>query len=223
MPVISAVARVIAIDLPGHGGSDKRVGDGAAATLARDIAALLAEVAPGPLHLVSHSFGTMVARHVAIARAADVASFIAIAPADMGAVNRAYIDRFIGAKRRSDMAAAVAMLFANPALATPDLAENLLRYKRLDGVAEALRAIDTANFTGEAPDPAALALWQRLALRGLVIWGQEDAIVSVHSTNGMPPETTRLTLPGAGHMPQLERADEVNRAILAHIAGEGQP
>ena len=220
LPAISGEARVIAVDLAGHGGSDKRVGDGAAETLARDVVALLDEVAPGPLHLVSHSFGAMVARHVAVARGADVASFIAIAPADLGAVSRGYIDRFIGARRRSDMAGAVAMLFANPALATADLAENLLRYKRLDGVAEALRAIDAANFAGEAPDPEALALWQQLGARGLVIWGDKDVIVPAGSGDALPPGAARLTLAGAGHMPHLERADDVNRAILAHIFGE---
>jgi pyruvate dehydrogenase E2 component (dihydrolipoamide acetyltransferase) len=221
LPAIAATHRVLACDLAGHGGSGKDVGDGTAAKLAQDILAVLDAADIGPLHIVSHSFGAMVAGHIARARLPE--SFIAIAPADLGTVERSYIDRFIGARRRSEMAGAVEMLFADPALATAELTENLLRYKRIDGVLAALRAIDAANLNDARPDPDAVALWEQLGSRGLVVWGAEDAIVPVAALDAVPPGTARRIIAGAGHMPQLERAEEVNSAILGHITREVLP
>lgn len=211
--------RVIAVDLPGHGGSDKRVGDGSAATLARPLAALLDDLDIDAVHLVTHSFGALVGRALHRLRPDRIVTFTAIAPADLAPPSRAYLDGFINAKRRSQMSEALALLFADPTLASSDMAENLLRYKRLDGVDAALRTIDAANFSQPSPAPEALSLWREIGARGFVIWGDADAIVPCSGLEALDPATWHLLIEGAGHMPHIEHADLINAAILAHLQG----
>ena len=220
-PALATAGRVIAIDLPGHGGSDKRVGDGSAGSIAEVIGLLLDQIAPGKVHLVAHSFGAVVARKLAAASPGRIASFTAIAPADLGTVERAYIDAFIGARRRSELTTVIGMLFADPGLATREMAEALLRTKRLDGVDAALRAIDAANFSQAGPDKEAIAFWESNGPAGQIIWGSEDRVVPPAGAAMRFPGVTHHLITGAGHMPHLEQAGQVNTMIAAHVARHG--
>lgn len=217
-PALAATMRVIAIDLPGHGGSEKLVGDGSAEAMAHVIDRLLDDIVAGPVHLVAHSFGALVARALAIARPERIASMAAIAPADLGTVEPAYIDGFLNARRRSEMTAAIGLLFANPALATRDMAEALLRYKRLDGVNHGLRAIADANFAAAGPAEVASVFWGDLGKRGLIIWGAQDSVIPLASAANSTADLATVVVEGAGHMPHLEQADQVNTLLARHIA-----
>lgn len=215
--------RVIALDLPGHGASGKGVGDGSAGWLATVVGKLLDAIAPGPVHLVAHSFGAIVARHVAQADPARVRSLTAIAPADLGRVSRAYIEGFLGARRRSELMTATAMLFADKTLATRDMAEALLRYKRLDGVMPALAAIDAASFHVDAADPSATAWWRGIGASALLIRGGQDEVVTADEAIWSDADTAAagfetLDIATAGHMPHLEAADTINARVAAHVA-----
>lgn len=222
-PVWSRHHRVIALDLPGHGASGKGVGDGSAGWLATVVGKLLDAIAPGPVHLVAHSFGAIVARHVAQADPERVRSFTAIAPADLGRVSRAYIEGFLGARRRSELMAVTAMLFADKALATRDMAEALLRYKRLDGVMPALAAIDAANFHVDGADPSAAAWWRRIGDGALLVRGGQDEVITPNDEIWSDADTAAagietLDIATAGHMPHLEAADTINARVAAHVA-----
>lgn len=216
-PALGAARRAVAVDLPGHGGSDKAVGAGTAAELAGDLLPLLNQLKVERFHLVAHSFGALVARALRALAVERVLTFTAIAPADLAPVSRDYIDKFLSARRRSDMQAAIANLFCNPGLATRDMAEAMLRYRRLDGVGAALNAIDAANFSEPTPVAEALVMWADLGARGFMIWGEQDAVVPVAGIATPSDDVRRLIMPEAGHMPHLERPDLVNAAIAAHL------
>ena len=56
----------------------------------------------------------------------------------------------------------------------------------------------------------------------LLIWGTQDRIIPVAQAQGLPAAVTVQLFDGAGHMPQMEAAAEVNRLIGDHIqASEG--
>lgn len=145
---IAGSRRTVAIDLPGHGGSTKHLADWSAAALARLVADALDGLGIGRCHLVAHSMGAAVARELVLLDEGRVASLTAFAPADLGLLDPAYVAAFRTARRRSQMADALAMLFADPAFVTRDMAEDLLRYRRIDGVEAALVGLDAAIFTG---------------------------------------------------------------------------
>jgi pyruvate dehydrogenase E2 component (dihydrolipoamide acetyltransferase) len=51
-----------------------------------------------------------------------------------------------------------------------------------------------------------------------VIWGANDEILPVHHAEALPPDVRTHVLPDAGHMPQMEKAAEVNRLIAELVA-----
>ena len=90
-----------------------------------------------------------------------------------------YIDGFITASRRKDLKPHLEKLFADPKLVGRQLVEDILKYKRLDGVETALRTI-AISFVPEGKQ--AVVLRERLGqlpMPILVIWGAEDRILPV--------------------------------------------
>ena len=51
----------------------------------------------------------------------------------------------------------------------------------------------------------------------LVVWGRDDRIVPAAHAANAPPGATVEVLDGAGHMVQMEKANEVNRLLLRHL------
>lgn len=215
---LAADRRVLAFDLPGHGASTKDVGDGTLESLAGCLEGLLDAEGIERAHLAGHSLGGGVALASAARRPGQALSLSLLAPAGLGPeINGAYIDGFVAAGRRREMKTVVQDLFADPALVSRDMVEELLRYKRLDGVAQALVTLAGALFPGGRQ---ATLLRDRLADLDLpvqVIWGAEDRIIPVAQAEGLPGNVQVHRLDGAGHMVHMEAAGEVNRLIGALI------
>jgi pyruvate dehydrogenase E2 component (dihydrolipoamide acetyltransferase) len=192
MPVLAEEHTVHALDLPGHGGSSKDVGDGT--SLADAVVAFLDSQELDTPHLVGHSLGALVAAQVAARGRA--ASLTLVAPAGFGQpVNREYIDGFIAAESRRELKPILQLLFADESLVTRSLVDDVLKYKRIDGVKEALTTIAGAAFA-DAPE---------VDVPVLTIWGAEDRII--------PPGADAHLIDGAGHSPHMEASGEVNRLI----------
>ena len=83
-PSLAETHRVIALDLPGHGGSSKDVGSGDLATLSRTLSAFLDVLDIPKAHLVGHSLGGAVALRIALEHPARIASLSLICPAGLG-------------------------------------------------------------------------------------------------------------------------------------------
>ena len=60
-----------------------------------------------------------------------------------------------------------------------------------------------------------------LAIPVQVIWGREDRIVPVAHADGLGDAVAVSILEDVGHMAHMERASEVNVAILHQIEGAG--
>lgn len=218
-PLLSERARVIALDLPGHGGSTKQVGAGDLSSLSAALFGFLQAIDVPKAHLVGHSLGGAVALRLALDHPAQVASLSLIAPAGLGReIDDAFVSDFIAASRRKQLEPVLAKLFVDAGLVSRDMTEDLLRFKRLDGAQQALATIRAANFEGGQHE----VLRGRLASLGdmkvQVIWGAEDRIIPSSHAEGLPAEVRVHVLPGTGHMPHLERATEVSRLLLAFVA-----
>ena len=141
---IAADRVTYALDLPGHGASSKDVGDGTIETLAKAVVGFLDTVGVNRVHLVGHSMGGAVVTAVAAdpAAAGKVASLTLISPTGFGPeVNAGYLRGFAEAESRRDLKPHLLALFADPGLVNRQLIDDLLKYKRLDGVDEALRSL----------------------------------------------------------------------------------
>jgi len=213
-PDLARSHRVTALDLPGHGRSGKDVGAGDLGALSDALGAFLDELGIGRAHLVGHSLGGAVALDLALRRPETSASLTLISSAGLGPeINGGYIDGFIAAGRRKEMKAVLALLFAAPDTVSRDMVEELLKYKRLDGVDQALRGIAGAVFPGGRQTCVLAGRLAELDLPVQVIHGREDRIVPPALTEGLPDNVTVTIIENAGHMPQMEAAAEVNRLI----------
>jgi pyruvate dehydrogenase E2 component (dihydrolipoamide acetyltransferase) len=221
-PVLAEQRLVIAIDLPGHGGSAKSVPSGDVAALASVVRDALDALEISRAHLAGHSLGGAISLRLALDDPDRVASVTLVGSAGLGPeIEMGYIEGFIAADRRREMKAAVEMLFADPALVSREMIEDLVRFKRLDGVAGALRAIAAGAFAGGRQAAVMVDRLAALPMPVQAIWGSADRIIPAYHAEALPPER-RHVLEGAGHMVHLERYDEVNRLIadFLEIAGE---
>jgi pyruvate dehydrogenase E2 component (dihydrolipoamide acetyltransferase) len=219
-PVLAEVHRVIALDLPGHGESSKDAGAGDLDTLSRTLSAFLDVLEVPKVHLVGHSLGGGVALRFALDNPARIASLSLICPTGMGEeIDHAFAQEFVTAGRRKQLLPVLQKLFADKNLVSAAMVEDLLKFKRIDGAQSALATIATANF-GEGRQREVLA--GRLAeldnLPVQVIWGAEDEVIPVRHAAGLPATVKTHVLAGAGHMPHMEKAAEVNRILVDFIA-----
>jgi pyruvate dehydrogenase E2 component (dihydrolipoamide acetyltransferase) len=117
------------------------------------------------------------------------------------------------------MKTTLSLLFANPDLVTRNLVNDELRFKRMDGVDEALRATADKVFPdGKQADVHDLS---GLDVSILAIWGRDDKIVPVSHSENLPDEARVEVLENTGHMPQMEAAGRVNRLIGEFLDGLG--
>lgn len=215
-PALAQRRPVVAIDLPGHGGSSKRVGSGDVAELAARVAGAMDALGLDRAHLAGHSLGGAVALRVAAEWPARVASVTLVCAAGLGPdINMAYIDGFVTADRRKAMKPVLELLFAEPSMVSRDMVEDVLRYKRLDGVDAALRGIAGAVFARGRQ--AELFAGRLGAAPVQALWGADDRIIPAAHAETVPAER-RHVLAGAGHMVHIERAEAVNALIDAFLA-----
>lgn len=216
-PTLADRQRTIAPDLPGHGGSGKAVGDTPdAAAFAADLHGLLAAFGIEQVHLVGHSMGGAIACRFALDHPQQTASLTLIAAAGLGPdINAGFIDGFVKMERRRDAQDVLKLLVHDPGLVSRQMVEDVLRYKRLDGVAAALSAIAATWFAGgqqrETFDLAALAMPVQL------IWGREDRIIPVAHAEALAGKLPVHILDNAGHLPHMEKTAEVNRLIARFV------
>ena len=219
-PMLAERHDVIAVDLPGHGRSGKDVGAGDMSALAAALGGLLDGLGVARPHIVGHSMGGALGLVFALANPQRVAGLTLLAPGGLGPeINMDYIEGFIGAGRRKEMKGALAMLFADPELVSRDMVNEVLKYKRLDGVDAALRRLADGLFPGGRQTPIPAEDLARLDVPAQVVWGREDQILPAAHGSALPDHISVHVLDGVGHMPHMERAAEVNALIDAFVSG----
>lgn len=197
----------IAIDLPGHGDSTKQVGPEPLGELVASVRELMDSEGITRAHLVGHSLGGLVAASLALSEPERVASLALIAPAGFGdAINAEFIDAMVAASSRRELKQVLPKLFADDRLVTRDLVEEMLKYKRVDGVPQALAAIsDDLIANGKQRHQIAGSL-ETLDLPLLVVWGAEDQVLPATQAEAAPDSARVEVLANVGHSPHVEAA-----------------
>lgn len=218
-PALSESHGVYALDLPGHGRSGKALGATGMAMLADLLGGFMDALEIDAAHLVGHSMGGALGLAFALERPARVKSLTLIAPGGLGPeINMDFIDGFIAAGRRKEMKAVLELLVADPSLISRDMVNDVLKYKRLDGVEPALRGIAEAIFPGGRQEAVPAGHLAKLAVPAQAIWGRQDKILPAQHAEALPQSVAVHLLDNVGHMPHMEAAAEVNRLIAA-LAG----
>ena len=90
------------------------------------------------------------------------------------------------ASRRREASEALQFLVHDPSLISRAMVEEFLRYKRLDGVAQALEAIARAWFPRGRQAVNLVAALRALTMPVQVIWGRDDRIIPVAHAERWP-------------------------------------
>jgi pyruvate dehydrogenase E2 component (dihydrolipoamide acetyltransferase) len=211
---------VYALDLPGHGGSVKAVGDGDLSVLVDAVRAFLDSQGIERAHLAGHSMGGLVAAQLALADPDRVLSLALIAPAGLGEeIDREYVEGFVSATGRRDLKPVLQRLFADPGLVNRTMVDDVLKYKRLDGVQEALRTLADRLFPDGRQARTLASDLEAADVPVLVIWGERDAIVPAAHAEAAPGRAETRVLPDVGHSPHMKAAGDVNRLLEGFVAG----
>ncbi|MBC3190233.1 alpha/beta fold hydrolase [Pseudonocardia sp. C8] len=228
----------LSVDLPGFGLSEPTVSrdftpDGMADALLCWLAGR-----GRPVHLVGNSLGGLIAMTVAARRPELVRSLALVSPAmpDLRPDPRRFSDPRIalamvpvlgrGARRalaaeplRSRAERIVKVCFADPRRGSERRLEELVaEHAHRATLPWAAEATDAAT-RGLLALWAGRAVWQRAArvrVPSLVLWGAQDRVVSprlARRTAAALPDARLLVLPRAGHVPQIERPEDVARAV----------
>jgi pimeloyl-ACP methyl ester carboxylesterase len=219
-PVIGRLAAerdVLALDLPGFGGSPP-VDGGSPAALAGAIGEWLSGQGLDRPHLAGNSLGGWVALELALAGRA--ASVTAIAPAGL------WPEPLLPKRARARAVARAAMPVLEPLMRWPAarrvaLATSAAHPERIPA-ADARRLVrayatapgfDAANAAMRAGRFTAL---DRIRVPTTLAWPEHDRLVARPRT--LPPGVSSVELPGCGHLPTWDDPDAVARVLLAGSA-----
>lgn len=228
--------RVHALDLPGFGGSSKPV---TAPYDARWFADTVLEVMDAlsidRAHLVGNSMGGRVAIEVGLRAPERVGGLALLCPA-VAFVRRAFqpVVRLLRpelgllphAIPRSAVTAQFWSMFADPDAIDPALADIVVdEFQRIYGGAGARYAFLAAarNVYLDAPFGRD-GFYGRLAgleAPALFVWGSHDRLIPPGFKRHVErwlPAARQVVLDACGHVPQVERPDEVNRLLAAFLA-----
>lgn len=213
---------VYALDLLGHGQSSKDVGDGTLATLVDVFLGWLDTIGLSGVHLVGHSLGGAVALKASRRRPDHVLSCTLVASAGLGSeIDDEYVEGVVQATRRKPLRVHLERLFADRGRVTRQLVDELLRFKRVDGVADALAKIAEALVCDGRQRISLRDELLRMEIPVKVLWGEQDQIIPCSHAQDLPAQISVELIPACGHMVHMESAREVNRLIQSFLDDAG--
>ncbi len=207
-----------ALDLPGHGGSSKDVGDGSLSVLVKAVVDFMDKQGIEKAHLVGHSMGGAISLALALEHPGRVASASLLAPAGLGAeINMDFINGFIEQKRSKKLRSVLELLVADPGMITGEMVEEVIKFKRLDGAVDALAKLRDGLFPGGSQQTFDAGKLAKLSVPVQAIWGEVDQILPAAHAESLPSSVKVARYPATGHLPHMEKASDVNAAILEFV------
>ena len=217
---VASYATTMAIDLPGHGQSDRDVGEGDIAAFTDLVAGFLDARGMGPVHVIGHSLGGAVAIDLAHRRPDLVASLFLLAPAGVGkGIDPAFLSALTEMETLDQASAVLGRLVMRRRLISPQMTTRALAQISEPGVRESLRKV-AGNLRGAHIDLADAVAG--VAGRGIpvtVVWGAGDTVNPLTEDSAKALGAILHVVEDAGHLPHIESHAEVNALIRAFLTG----
>jgi pimeloyl-ACP methyl ester carboxylesterase len=196
---------VVVPDLPGHGQSGAGAPD--LASVVDALSDFLAIVLPdGPLRIVGHSLGAVLAAHLGQRLAGRLEKLIIIAPAGLGPrINADFLDLMAAADTTQALGRAMRLLDQGPMSDTAMQTELALVISRRAGLA----GLSGALARGGVQQTDIAAQLTAVAAPVTAIFGLDDQIITWQDCASLPPTAAIHLIPGAGHLPHTTAPDLV--------------
>ncbi|HSV41294.1 MAG TPA: alpha/beta fold hydrolase [Nocardioidaceae bacterium] len=223
--------RVLLVDQPGFGDSDKPAIEGHFFTFAADaLANLLDELGIERIHLLGNSLGGGTATRFALKYPDRVGRLILMGPGGLSQ-NIFSPDPTEGVKRLMDfganpsaesMEAFIRVMIVNQKLCTPELVAERLANATAPGAREAMASMGASFYNPETMEEG--MLWReayKIRQHTLLTWGREDRVNPLDGgliALKTIPKAQLHVFPNCGHWAQIEAADAfhtVSRDFLA--------
>ena len=233
-PLAGAGYMVLALDLPGHGDSDKprdfSYNSAAGAELLNDF---LEALGLAKAVIVGNSAGGLLSALFALENPSRVERLVLVAPGGLGRevgwilrlAALPGVGEVIYRTPFYDMYDFRKLIFHRPPPFLDQIFPELRRVSQLPGARHALlRSIRSGiNLFGQRKDNIILDRLVGLPVPLLTIWGSEDAVipaVQAQDVSRVLPQSVVRTIPGCGHWPHMEQETQFNDLLTTFLRGD---
>ena len=223
--------RGVALDLPGHGDSDKPDIDYAAPTIVRHIARFVEAMGIEKTAIVGNSVGGALGFMVALAHAELVSRLVLVDSAGLGKEISTWVKllsipplgRLLESAKLRGTKFLLYNVFHDPSLASPELLEELYRSRQMRGAKEAIVRVirNTVDLRGVRDDFVLIDELKDLPMPTMVVWGTEDRVFPVsHAYRAVDssPRTVLKVFEECGHWPHMEKSTAFNSAVTKFLS-----
>ncbi len=228
--------RVFAIDLPGHGDSDKPDISYDAPSMVNLIAEFVSALGLEKVALVGNSIGGGLCLLTALERPQIVSRLVLISSGGLGRnigmflrfASIPWLGRILASRPRGSARAILPIVFHDKSFATEDLINELDRAATLPGAGNAHLRI-TANYISLFGVRRRYIFTRRLKelqMPVIIFWGAGDRIIPVRHAHRAARSLPRADLHifgNSGHWPHMERAADFNRLTLEFLSRPPEP
>ena len=207
---------VIAIELPGHGGSRDWQKSGGVQALAEHLEQVIIELELGTVDLVGHSLGGAIAVYLASQQTNMVRRLTLLAPVGFGTeINLSAVEPFTEELSESEIKLSLSRLFYDLKWVSKDLID--ATKKNFGNSSRRVQARDLLKsiFPSGSQEWDGQSLLCKLNQPVRILWGEEDMILPIRHLNGLPGWVAQHRLSKVGHVPQIEAAPLLLRILQA--------
>jgi pimeloyl-ACP methyl ester carboxylesterase len=217
--------RVLAVDLPGFGGSDKPDSGYSLDAMTGRLSDLLDRETRGPVIVVGHSMGGEIAATLALRRPDRISAAVLIAPAGWDVGLGGIADTMYAGK-----AAAIGWYLSSRAFLLPEHDPDWLAEPATHAgytvIGDPAYRRSTALVLQQFDFRSLRDRFAEIRQPVLLLWGGLDPVIPVEfadSISGRLPCVRRVLFPGALHRPQVEIPDRTLGAILPFLRSPSCP
>jgi pyruvate dehydrogenase E2 component (dihydrolipoamide acetyltransferase) len=205
--------RIAAVDLPGHGASDKPSPDStdySIAGIAAKIGELLEKLELAPAVLIGHSLGGATALQLALDRPKLVRALALVDSAALGSeINGELLDRVEAESSRDEARRLLELFFQDRRFVLERGIDEMHAARNAPGADDAVKTIAGNAFTRRGQNLVLTDRLGELDVSLLIIWGELDRVIpSRHAVAAVAAQPTAWLeiMEGVGHVPQVEAA-----------------
>ena len=220
IPALAANYHVIAPDQVGFGKSDKPMIAYRVETYVDFLDKFMSELKIEKASLAGNSMGGWISALYALKNPTKVEKIVLVDAAGFAPPKNFDVNFLnnLNPSTREGTKALVKLIFANPALTTDAAVDQFITMLIAAGDGYTIQTLIESIKRGEGYlDGKA----QNIKQPTLIIWGKQDGLVTLDNGERFDreiPNSTLIVFDQAGHVPQIEKAQEFNAAVLKFLA-----